>query len=178
VSILSFFIVAGGFLLFIVPGIILAVWFSLALYVLVSEDLKGMNALFRSKQLVSGYWSSVFGRIILLTLVSFAIMIPLIVAAVIIGGTGFLFDAVKQAELASSIVYQPLATLYQWLIAGFGVAFWFLLYEDLKRVKGNPAFEEPSSGAKWKYIAIGIVPIFIGLAVFVVLFVGGGDYSR
>src|SRR3989339_248756 len=61
VSILSTFMVLGAFLLFFVPGIILAIWFSLALYILIAEDKKGMNAFFRSKQLVSGKWWTVFG---------------------------------------------------------------------------------------------------------------------
>ncbi|OGZ24322.1 MAG: hypothetical protein A2896_01665 [Candidatus Nealsonbacteria bacterium RIFCSPLOWO2_01_FULL_43_32] len=61
VSILSTLLVLGAFLLFFVPGIILAIWFSLALYILIAEDKKGMNALSRSKQLVSGKWWTVFG---------------------------------------------------------------------------------------------------------------------
>lgn len=63
ISILLAFLVLGGFLLFFVPGIILSVWFSLALYILVAEDKKGTNALFRSKQLVSGKWWTVFWKV-------------------------------------------------------------------------------------------------------------------
>ena len=90
ISILSGLIVMGGFLLLIVPGIILTIWFALAVYILVSEDRRGMNALFRSKQLVSGYWWGVFGRFHVLGLVLFATMIPLMILLAIIGGFGYL----------------------------------------------------------------------------------------
>jgi len=52
-------IIAGGFFLFIIPGVLFSVWFSLALFVLIFEERRGFNALFRSKHLVSGkFWGS------------------------------------------------------------------------------------------------------------------------
>ena len=175
ISILSGLIVMGGFLLLIVPGIILTIWFALAVYILVSEDRRGMNALFRSKQLVSGYWWSVFGRFLVLGLVVFATIIPLIVLTVIIGGPES-FGSNNQAEVElglGGLVIQLLSTLYQWAIAAIVAAFGFLLYEDLKRVKGNSAYEEPSSGTKRKYVALGILPLV--LIPLIVLLVGLGS---
>lgn len=49
VSLLAVFITLGGFLLLIVPGVIFAVWFSLAAFILIAEDLKGMNALYEKQ---------------------------------------------------------------------------------------------------------------------------------
>jgi len=174
VSILSGLIVVGGFILFIVPGIIIATWFILAMYVLVSEDLRGMSALFRSKQLVSGYWWSVFGRFLVLGLVLLVTVIPFIILTAIIGGSGY-FDikGSENVELGPRLAIQSLTTLYQWGIAAIVAAFGFLLYEDLKRVKGNPVFEEPSSGTKRKYVALGILPLV--LIPLIVLLVGLGS---
>ena len=55
VSFLVLIITIGGFILFIVPGIIFTVWYSLSVYVFVYENKKGMDALKRSKELISGY---------------------------------------------------------------------------------------------------------------------------
>ena len=173
ITILSGLIVVGGYLLLIVPGIILSIWFILAMYVLVSEDLRGMNALFRSKQLVSGYWWGVFGRFLVLGLVLFATMIPLMILLAIIGGFGYLSLEGPNIELGPKLVIQSLNTLDQWGIAAFVAAFGFLLYEDLKRVKGNPVFEEPSSATRRKYVALGILPLV--LIPLIVLLVGLGS---
>ena len=62
VGLLTGFITLGGFLLLIVPGIIFATWFSLAVFILIAEDLKGMNALLKSKEYVKGKWGGVFWR--------------------------------------------------------------------------------------------------------------------
>ncbi|MCM8804908.1 MAG: hypothetical protein NC833_06605 [Candidatus Omnitrophica bacterium] len=44
-------------MLFIVPGILFFIWFSLAIFILVFEERKGFDALFRSKHLVKGkFW--------------------------------------------------------------------------------------------------------------------------
>ncbi len=60
VSLLAGFIIVGGFLLLIVPGIIFGVWFSLAMFILIAEDIKGMNALLKSREYVKGKWGSIF----------------------------------------------------------------------------------------------------------------------
>jgi len=97
----------AGFLLFIVPGVIFSVWFGLSLYVFVFEDIKGMKALYRSKELVQGYWWPVFGRFFV-----FGICSALAGAIPIVG------------PLANILFIVPLSTMYGYFI-----------YEDLKRVK-------------------------------------------
>jgi hypothetical protein len=51
----------GGFLLLIIPGIIFAVWFLFAPYVLIIKDTRGISALAISRQLVRGNWWYVLG---------------------------------------------------------------------------------------------------------------------
>lgn len=63
ICLLTILIVAGGFMLLIVPGIIFSVWFSFGIYILVAEDIKGWAALKKSKELVKGKWWGVFWRI-------------------------------------------------------------------------------------------------------------------
>jgi hypothetical protein len=61
VSVLVGLATIAGFIALIIPGIYLAVAFSLALPVLLLENKKGGSALGRSRKLVSGRWWRVFG---------------------------------------------------------------------------------------------------------------------
>jgi len=110
ISILVGLITMLGFILLIVPGIIFSVWFSLAVYVLVSEEKKGMKALLRSKELVKGYWWKIFWRLLVLSFVVFLI-------AYIAGFIPFV----------KNIIYI--------FITPFSVTFSFLIYENLKKLK-------------------------------------------
>lgn len=166
VVILSNLIIWGGFVLFVVPGVIFSIWFSLALYALVSENLGGMNALLRSKQLVAGYWWGVFWRLLVLGAVLIALMAPILAAFIATGAAGFLLFGLSEAQAEQfSPIGEFLVTVGRLLVSVFGVIFGFLLYEDLKRVKGNPKFETPSVGTKWKHLAIGIVGIVVFMAI-------------
>jgi len=142
ISILAGFITLGGFLLFIIPGIIFAIWFAFPIYVLVSEDLRGMNALFRSKQLVSGKWGSVALRLFTIG------VIALVIYSVIFFPLSF-FVGKKAADIGDSII-----SLF---LTPFSVTFTFLIYEDLKKFKGEVSFEPPKRGTKIKFILIGII---------------------
>jgi len=108
VSLLVGLAVLGGFILFVIPGVIFSVWFCLAMFVFVAEGLEGTSALKRSKQLVQGYWWPVFGRLALL-----GILIMLI---------------------SSIKFFGPIINVF--FMAPFGIAFEYYLYEDLRRVKG------------------------------------------
>lgn len=82
IIILMDLIIFGGLLLLVIPGIIFAIWFILAPIILITEDLKGMNALRKSREYVKGYWWSVFKCaffVIILGLVILLIPIPAII---------------------------------------------------------------------------------------------------
>lgn len=53
----------GGFLLFIIPGIIFSTWFSLTFFVIFDENLGPVAAMKRSKELVSGHFFEMIGAI-------------------------------------------------------------------------------------------------------------------
>lgn len=63
VVILSFLIILVGLILFIVPGIIFAAWFSLATLAVFDEDLGAIAAMKRSKELVSGHVMEIIGAV-------------------------------------------------------------------------------------------------------------------
>jgi hypothetical protein len=57
---LSSLVVLGGFLLFIIPGIIISLWVMFAVFVFVVEKEKGMNSLLRSYSYTKGRWAAIF----------------------------------------------------------------------------------------------------------------------
>jgi len=144
ISILTSLITSGGFLLFIIPGLIFSIWFLFGGYVLVWENLKGMDALFRSKQLVSGYWWKVFWRDLAVSLFSFIISLPF---SLIRG-----IAEVLKIPFLGLVKYIPSLFLFPYV-----TVFVFLIYEDLKKLKEGILFEPPKKGRKIKYILIGLL---------------------
>lgn len=78
---LTFLVIFGGILLFIVPGILFAIWLGLAQHVTVVEKISGINALGRSRKLVR----SSMGTFIILGIVGLAVGISLGVVAGMLG---------------------------------------------------------------------------------------------
>jgi hypothetical protein len=121
ISFLVGVITLGGFILFIIPGIIMSVWFSLALIVFISEDKKGKKALARSKQLVKGRWWSVFWKF-------FVFNVIILTATLILGVIPFF------------------GIFLNMLIVPFNLVFYFLIYEKLKEINVENR-EEPKTEA-------------------------------
>lgn len=145
VSLLVGFITLGGFLLLIVPGIIFAVWFSLAVFILIAEDLKGMNALLKSREYVKGKWGGVLWR---LFFIGALFLIISLVPALIFG----LLKIPFVSEISSFIIglfLTPLVMTYS-----------FLVYSNLKALKGEIVFV-PTRGKKAAFIFIAILGILI-----------------
>jgi len=130
------YIVPGGFLLFLIPGVLFLVWFAFAQFILPNEDEKGMDAILKSKEYVRGYWFDVLLRLFIIWLASIGIgIIPLV---------GSLL----------SILFVP-----------FEMIFIFLIYEDLRSLKGDVSYPS-SAGEKFKWIGIStlgfvVVPLII-----------------
>lgn len=142
----------GGFLLLIVPGIIISVWFSLAAYILVAENLTGMNALLKSREYVRGKWSGVLWRFLFIwgiLVILLAVLSPI-------------FSLLKIPPIGLEI-----GRFVVWLfLTPLAITYSFLIYNSLKAFKGNFAFV-PTTGNKTAFIIIGIIGI---LSIPVVLF--------
>lgn len=140
-SLIVGFIVTGGFLLFLIPGIIFLVWFSLAQFVFANEDERGLNAIIKSKEYVRGYFLDVFVRLLLLWIISAVIGIIPLIGPVL------------------AVLFVP-----------FIMIFIYLLYSDLREIKGDISFS-PSTGEKFKWVGIGALG-YIAVPVIVVAFMG------
>lgn len=156
IVIISIIVIGGGMFLFVVPGIVFGVWFCLAVYVFISEDVRGMSALLKSKEYVRGNGLAVFWRFLALGLifigislaVSFAVSLISIVA---IPAISSLLGS-STANGIASILWLPL----QLIIAPFGTIYGFLVYERLRAMRGTFDFA-PSKGKKAGFFIIGII---------------------
>lgn len=120
ISLLSGLATVAGLIFFIVPGIIIAIWFSLAPYILVAEDIKGVEALKASKAYVSGFWWALVGRMSLMMLIFFALILGITLTTLILGEVG---------EILGNILVNVLSYL---VLSPIAVIFIILIYENLK----------------------------------------------
>jgi len=133
ISLLVNLAVSAGFFFFVIPGFIFWVWFSLATPVLLSENVRGVKALSRSKELVKGKAWEVFVRLMGLT---------------IIGG---LVSFITSPLLKSDMVVKNLIA-YLMLIPTALVlnVFIFLLYEKLRDIRKEDYKEERIEGETYQ----------------------------
>jgi len=98
-----------GFILLIVPGVIMAVWYSLSSFIVVVKEIKVREALRESKALVNGYFWQVLGR-----------------------GLAFLvFYFVLEIALSSVPYIGPFVVLF---ISPYFVLLPYLMYEELLKI--------------------------------------------
>ncbi|MFH1894335.1 MAG: hypothetical protein ABH813_00295 [Patescibacteria group bacterium] len=148
VSFLSFIIIAGGFMLFIIPGIIFSIWFLLALSVLVNENKKGMAALKRSKELISGYVVAYWGRTLLFSLIFLIILL--------------VFSFIIRFFSVSSSVLDRIANIISFIAAPLSAIFGFLVYENIKKAKDGGCTKSPR---EIKYILIALLLLLVPLGI-------------
>jgi hypothetical protein len=119
------FIVGGGFLLFVIPGVIFLVWFLFSAFVAVAEEETGMGALLKSKEYVRSRWFDVFLRAFVIWLVSVGLSVIPLVGPIL------------------SLLFIP-----------FMMLFIRLIYDDLRGLEEKPTLN-PSVGTRFKWIGAG-----------------------
>jgi hypothetical protein len=127
VSIVVGIIVFLGILALIVPGIILAVMYSLALPVLLIEKKGVFESMSRSRQLVSHRWAKTFGTFLVLGII--------VIAASLIFGA-----ITSPLGIAGTIVNGILTALYQPL---FPILLAVYYYSNLARTAAPPPGQMP-----------------------------------
>ncbi|MEZ5892466.1 MAG: hypothetical protein R3C58_04880 [Parvularculaceae bacterium] len=95
-----------GMMLLIVPGVILAIMWSVAVPVQVAENSGITQALGRSRALTKNNRWKIFGLFVILVILSYVIGIVITVPALALGGPGTIFSALLQtlASVLSSVV--------------------------------------------------------------------------
>lgn len=153
--------VLGGYLFFIIPGIIFSIWFMFAVYVVALEGIGGMDALMKSREYVRGRWWSMLGRWLLIVIVVYAISyIPYL----LLNGLHY--------KLAASIV-QPILSL---IATPLATAYFVLTYENVKTV--SPVQTVPGKG-KYLYITISVIGLLLLLLlIFLGVYAGVTAYQN
>ena len=126
-SIIVGIIVVLGFIALILPGIILAIMFSLALPVLLIENKGVMESMGRSRQLVSHRWAKTFGTFLVLGIV---VLIASLIFSAITAPLGIIGPVVNGIL---SALYQPL----------FPILMAVYYYSNLARISRPPPGQMP-----------------------------------
>lgn len=154
-------IIAGGFFLFIIPGILFSIWFSLAIFILVFEKRRGFDALFKSKHLVKGKFWQVFLRFLVLGLI-IGLGIFLVSASIFFG--------IENRQIGNQIS-EVVDYFIQLFVLPFFLIYGFLIYSNLKEIKAGVIYKESARNKKIKYVIPGILGILIvGLLISISFF--------
>lgn len=110
----------GGMVMLIIPGIFLSISLVFSQYMLVLEGRRGSDALSQSREYIKGYWWAVFGRVLLLGIVTFALYV--IVSIPFSGLFG----------ITGSRVISDILLL---IIVPFSASYYYIIYKNLKILK-------------------------------------------
>jgi|GEM_PF-445728 len=164
VSILSSFIIIGGYIFFVIPGIIFTVWFIFAVYIVVAEDLKGMNAILKSREYVRNYWWQVLWRLLFLFIVITITLVVILLIGIIVGSilSFFIGEAITQG------IFNLMGDFVSVIIAPLSMIYSFLIYNNLRKIKGDFEFK-PSAKTKKSFIAVGVLGILAIPLLFILI---------
>jgi len=140
VSLITQFLVLGGFFLFVIPGIVIGVLLSFAMYEVILGGTRGLEALKNSISIVSQNFWGILGRWAAIVGIQIVVMAVFSALSEIDGGLGSLF------ELASSI-FSMFFSLYTLV---FGV----LLY---RAARANTNLTEGKMTWMWPVAVLGWV---------------------
>ncbi len=155
-AVLEVFVMAGGFMLLIVPGFFLAIALSFGRFALVLEGKRGMAALAESREYVRGRWWAVFGRVMLL---GFAIWVLAAAALTLLIGA---FGAA-----AALIIYW----VFMIAVVPFAICYSYTMYENLRRLAPNAAEDAARKSPTFLKVCFGIG--IAGLVLLVVAAIAG-----
>lgn len=164
VYILMSLVTMGGFMLLIVPGVIVSVLVYFSQYVYAREGVRGVNALLRSRELVQGNWGAVFGRTLglglLVAIIQAALtLVMMLVLSIFFGGeisqTENLFNQPFDGSVTGTYgILYTLVYIFMQVISVFFVVFGFRVGMEIYR---HLSLARPVAGVvtgRGKYIAL------------------------
>jgi len=134
-------------LLFFIPGLIMALFYSLSIWAFFHEGFTGGQALKRSKELIKNYWWAVFGRFA-------GIFVIFMVAAII--------PPIFINSHAFANLWGTLIQIILFFLTPFLIIYSQLIFKDLKNIKGESKITKKEGGS------IGIVIAFLFIIVAVI----------
>jgi hypothetical protein len=114
-ALVIFFIVLGGLILFVVPGIVLSLIYQFALFILVEKKVRTSDALRLSDQLTNGIKWQLFGFALLVVFLQLLIVFPL--------------SMLKSPNM--NFLYLPLNTIIPPIVSMFSLLASIFVYKDI-----------------------------------------------
>jgi len=155
--VLCYLSVIGGSILFLIPGIILYVWFLFDWFIVFSEDLKGMNALMRSRAYVRGYWWILFKKTCALSFL-FSLAPSLILSSL-------KYYPLENSAISAAIVLVVIFFNSLFLIPLSFIAF-YKIYQNIRNINPTPT---PALRKErfftWLMFCLGIPILILGLVL-------------
>lgn len=176
-AILMSAIIIGGFILGIIPGIILSVGFSLSVLVLFVENDKGLRALVKSWNYVRGYWWAVWGRSLFLSLALALLSFVIVEILVLFLGANPTYPG---RDVATQWVdFFRLAIILAFILP-FQISYFYSLYLQLKNIKkDDTTVAVVSRKTKNWFIGFGVVGVVVPIVamLLVATFALGGIFG-
>ncbi len=141
-------VVVGGYVLLLIPGIILSLVLIFSRFAYVKEGKKGLSALLRSRDLVKGNWWQVFGAFFI---VSAIMLVGLIVGAIMIG---FAIPLISSSVTIVEIVNVLILTFVGVAVQLATLHITLQLFEHLRSIGPSSVSQEEEVGrCKYKTLA-------------------------
>jgi hypothetical protein len=155
-SLIIIFLIYGGFFLFVIPGIVIAILSGYSMYEVVFTENRYGAAIKNSVKIVSQN----FGELLVRVLVIFGMVIGLVVIEAI------LTNVVGGEESAASGVVSLAMAIVQMVFSWFALCYYYITYQE---ARSNTSFEK-SASTVWMWIVavlgwlLGVVLIFVASA--------------
>ncbi len=178
-------------ILFLIPGIIISGYLSLAIYSVIVDGKRGLQSLESSFYYVKGNWQKLFWRNFGLGLIFVIICIVFVAIIQLIGfavnNDISLNSIIKTAEfldsnvLVSMLISYAFNAVYIFVLLPIIMIYGYLLFKYIKQSKPEPSIGDSAQGFKTKFKVIGIVGavvLFLLILVIPVIFATISGYKK
>ncbi len=149
-------IIATGFILLIIPGIIFLYWFALAPYVLVDQDLGVIESLKKSRELVKGKFWEIIG--LWTAYLNLTIVFPVLISALLVPIAVFLPESLVGISIILSIPIILLLIVYFIVLPFLQYIAWAYRYSSAQ-VLTQMNQSKPTTD-KYNYISVVVAALF------------------
>lgn len=142
IMLLTSFLVIGGNILFLIPGLLFSIWFSFAPFVMAKEGLRGMNAIERSRDYFRG--------------ITMQIILRMFVGAI------FFYIISALGDLLFEYTHIILASTFAFISAPLPIIYSYVLYDSVFKLKGGEKYT-PRTKIKISRFVISLSGYTVGL---------------
>jgi len=155
-----------GFFLLGLPAVIYFAWFSFAVYVMVTENYFGPEALMRSREYVTHRFGRVTGRVLFIIVIMLAVQMVSFLLVQVINSTG------RLPAGSLNFIRAIILNIFSLFTVPLSIAYTYALYLSLRATRPALAKQPVNADYKWLYIAspttilvviLALVGIILGL---------------